>query len=283
MRIVSPHGRALELGAGRTELMGVLNVTPDSFSDGGRYTVLDQALARAEALVAEGAAVLDIGGESTRPGHVKVAPREQLARVLPVLRAVRTRVRVPISIDTTRAEVAEAALAEGADWINDTSALREDPLLAAVVARWRAPIVLMHAFAPPRTGAPTEPKGAACVAAVERGLSDRAAAARAAGIPTECILLDPGIGFGTTAQDAWTLVARAGELRRLGRPLVYGPSRKSFLGAATGRPPAERVFATAAVVTALALAGVALVRVHDVAAMRDATLVATAITTQEQV
>lgn len=277
MRIVSPHGRALELGPGRTELMGVLNVTPDSFSDGGRFVQTSAAVARAEALVAAGAAVLDIGGESTRPGHAKVPAREQLARLLPVLEAVRSRVSVPISIDTTLATVAERTLAAGADWINDTSALAEDPGLAAVVARFRAPIVLMHSFAPARRGDAHESRGRALAREVVARLRERIAFALAAGIAPSAILIDPGIGFGTTAADALDLVACASEFSCLPHPLVVGPSRKSFLGAVTGKPTGERVFATAGAVAALTLGGAALLRVHDVAEMADVVAVASAV------
>ena len=280
MRIVSPHGRTLDLCTGKTELMGVLNVTPDSFSDGGRFATVAIAVAHAESLVAAGAGVLDIGGESTRPGHSKVSASEQLARILPVLRAMRSRVDVPISIDTTRAEVAEATLDAGADWINDTSALGEDPDLARVVARHRAPIVLMHRFEPARSGTGNELRGPALVAEIVARLSERVALARSFGIADEQILLDPGIGFGTTAEDALTLIAHAAEFHCLRKPIVMGPSRKSFLGAVTQKPAAQRLFATAAAVAALALAGVGLIRVHDVAEMRDVTRIADAIAAQ---
>ncbi len=276
-RLESPHGRMLELGGGPTRIMGVLNLTPDSFSDGGKDANAGAAAARGEALVAAGAEVLDLGGESTRPGHTKVTPAEQVRRILPVLTRLRPRVSVPISIDTTRAEVASRCLDAGADWINDTSALQDDPELATVVARSRCPIVLMHQFVPARTGAADEVGGERLLHLIAAHLRARMAAAEHAGITREQILLDPGLGFGTTVKDALTIVAGIRQLAGLGRPLVVGPSRKSFLGAVTAQPVAARAFATAASVTALALAGVELVRVHDVAAMRDVVQVAAAI------
>jgi dihydropteroate synthase len=277
MLLVSPHGRPLELDDGRTRLMGVLNVTPDSFSDGGRFASVEAAVAEGERMAAAGAAVLDLGAESTRPGHAKVPADEQIRRLLPVLERLRPRVACPISIDTTRAAVARRALAAGADWINDTSALAEDRDLAPVVAEARCPVVLMHSFSPPRRGATTESQGEELVAEVISGLRARIAFAVEQGIAEQSILVDPGIGFGTTARDALTLLARVPALRVLGRPLVVGPSRKSFLGALTGKPPATRSYGTAATVAVLALHRVALVRVHDVAEMHDVTLVAGAI------
>lgn len=252
--------------------MGVLNVTPDSFSDGGRFPTVDAAAEHGERLAREGAAIVDVGGESTRPGHVPVPAEEQIARVVPVIAALRARSDVLISIDTTLAAVARAALAAGADLVNDTTAL-SDPELAEVVAAAGCPIVLMHRFTPPRgpddAGDP--------VAAIADALAARVEYAVARGIDRSRILLDPGLGFGTRADDVPRIIARIGELRRLGLPLVVGPSRKSFLGALTGRPVDEREFATAAAVAALALAGIECVRVHDVRSMRDVVLVAEAI------
>jgi dihydropteroate synthase len=252
--------------------MGVLNVTPDSFSDGGSYLDPEAAAARGIALVRAGASVLDIGGESTRPGHTPVAAAEQIRRIVPVLEVLRPRIDVPISIDTTLAAVAAAALAAGADWVNDISALRGDPRMAPLVAEAGCPIVLMHAFVPPRQAGAGDP-----VAAIEAGLRERMAAAHAAGIDPSRILLDPGLGFGTLPQDNVTILARIDRLRGLGRPLVVGPSRKSFLGHLTGKDVSQRLMGTAACVAALALAGVELVRVHDVEALLDVVTVCDAI------
>ncbi|MCC6673188.1 MAG: dihydropteroate synthase [Planctomycetes bacterium] len=277
MRLLSPHGRSLELGRGTTRIMGVLNVTPDSFSDGGRFLSPEQALRHATAMVSAGADLIDVGAESTRPGHRPVEPEEQLARLVPVLEVLRRAVPVPISVDTTRAAVAERALRLGADLVNDTSGLDGDPDLAPLVARWRAPVVLMHRFTPARTGAAGETRGPDLVEELAGRLQGIVARARAAGIAREAIVLDPGIGFGTLPEDNLTILRHLGRLRALGYPLLVGTSRKSFLGALTGRPPAERAFATAATVAMLARDGVEIVRVHDVAEMRDVVRVADAV------
>jgi dihydropteroate synthase len=273
-RLHRPGGPELTLDpAGPSRLMGVLNLTPDSFFPASRLAGADAALARAEQMVAAGADLLDLGAESTRPGHAPVAPAEQLERLLPVLRRLRPRIPVPISIDTTRAAVAAAALDLGADWINDTSALTADPELGPLVARAGCPLVLMHRFAPPRTAA----DGADVVGAIARALAARVAAARAAGVPEAALVLDPGIGFGTRADDAPAILAGVPRLRRLGRPLLCGPSRKSFLQALTGRPVEQRLAGTAAAVACLALAGVEILRVHDVAEMHDVVSVVAAV------
>ncbi len=263
-RLGRPGGPELVLG-GRSRLMGVLNLTPDSFHEGSRLPAAEQALAAATQMVADGADLLDLGAESTRPGYTPVPPAEQLERLLPVLRLLRPRIPVPLSIDTTRAEVAAAALDHGADWINDTSALTEDPELAAVVAAAGCPLVLMHRFPTPREAGPEVD----VVAAVRQRLAARLRAATEAGIAAAKILLDPGIGFGTRAGEVPQLLAGVAELRTLGRPLLFGPSRKSFLAALTGRPVEQRLAGTAAAVACLAMAGVELIRVHDVAAMHD--------------
>lgn len=262
---------------GRTRLMGVLNVTPDSFSDGGRYLDPTAAIAHGLRLVEEGAEILDIGGESTRPGHEPVSAAEQRRRIIPVIRALAGQIPVPISVDTTSAEVAAAALEAGAGWINDTSALRHDPELGAVAAVHGCPLVLMHRFEPARTRDAEPAPGAALVERIATELSRAVDRARAAGVAIEQILLDPGLGFGTAMEDNPYILACLPRLRRLGRPLVVGPSRKSFLGHLTGKGADERVFGTAAAVATIALQGVEVVRVHDVAAMADVIAVADAI------
>lgn len=282
MRIDSPHGRALDLTGGRTRIMGILNVTPDSFSDGGRYLDVEAATRRAREMVAEGAHVLDIGAESTRPGHETVPPDEQLRRILPVLDAVRAEVNVPISVDTTRAAVADAALRAGADWINDTTALTEDPELGPVVADHGCPIVLMHRFSPARTaGDPPSARGTV-MTAITRTLAERMRYAMDCGIDESRILLDPGVGFGTLVEDNLVIHAHIRDLRELGRPLVVGPSRKSFLGHVTGCGVDDRLAATAACVTVLAGQGVEIVRVHDVAEMVSVVLTTQAIQNAKQ-
>lgn len=261
---------------GRPLLMGVLNITPDSFSDGGRFLDPAGALARAEAMVAQGAGLIDIGGESTRPGAVPVAPEEEAARVVPVIRALRAHSDVPISIDTRRAAVAAAALEAGADVVNDVSALA-DPEMAAVVAKAGAGLVLMHMRGTPAT-MQDDPRYADVAAEVATALEARMAVAVAAGVPPERITLDPGIGFGKTQAHNLELIARLPELRRLGRPIVLGVSRKAFLGALLGGvPPDGRAVATAAACVVGLARGASIFRVHDVATVMQALRVGAAI------
>lgn len=257
-------------------LMGVVNATPDSFSDGGRFLGLEAAVAQAERLAGEGADLVDLGGESTRPGAAAVDAAEERRRVVPVIERLRARgFALPISIDTCKAEVARAALEAGADLVNDVTGLR-DPALARVVADARAPVVLMHLRGTPATMA-----GLASyqdlLGEVAAELREALARAVAAGIPEERIILDPGIGFAKTTPQNLELLARVGELRALGRPLLVGPSRKRFIGELTGAPVEARLPGTLAAVTACVLAGVEWVRVHDVAAARQAALVAAAL------
>jgi dihydropteroate synthase len=271
-----PDGRALTVGGPRTRLMGILNVTPDSFFDGGRYDELDAAVAQGRALVDAGADVLDVGGESTRPGHDRVPADEQIRRVTPVIRALAQAVDVPISIDTTLGPVAAAALEAGASWVNDTTAVRQDPGLADVCAAHGCPVVLMHRFDPPRQDA-AAPTGRALVRAVAAALAERVAFAVDRGIDRNRIVLDPGVGFGTLSSDNLAMHAFVDELRALDLPLLFGTSRKSFLGHVTGREVGDRLFATAASQACLALAGVEILRVHDVREMRDVVAIADAI------
>jgi dihydropteroate synthase len=256
--------------------MGVVNATPDSFSDGGRYFEVDTALARAEQLLAEGADVIDVGGESTRPGAPDVPVDEETRRVVPVIRRLRERgCAAPISVDTRKAAVARAALAAGADLVNDVSALA-DPELRALVAERGVPVVLMH-----MRGTPADMARRAVYAdvasEVERELAGALAEAVAAGIREDHVLLDPGIGFAKTAEQSVAVLAALPRLRRLGRPLVVGPSRKSFIEKVAGGAVGERLPGTLAAVAACVLAGVEMVRVHDVGAARQAALVAAAI------
>ena len=256
--------------------MGVLNVTPDSFSDGGRYPGVDAAVARAEAIEADGADLLDIGGESSRPEARPVSLEEELARVLPVVSALAGRVRIPISVDTTKAEVARQALDAGAAVINDISALRGDPGMADVVARSRAGLILMHMQGTPAT-MQDYPAHAAIVEEIGDFLQARVDAAVAAGIDRERIAVDPGIGFGKTGKQSLALMGGLTVLLALGRPIVIGPSRKSFVGAVLERPVHEREWGTAAAVAAGVLQGAHVVRVHSVAQMRDVARMAQAI------
>ncbi len=257
-------------------VVGVLNVTPDSFSDGGRFLDPGAAVDHALRLASEGADLIDVGGESTRPGAPEVPEEEELRRVIPVLsRLARARFPVPVSIDTSSAVVARAALDTGAALVNDVRGLA-DPALARVVAEAGTPVVLMH-----MRGTPRDMRERATyrdvVGEVRAELSAAMARAEGAGVQRERILLDPGIGFAKTAEQSMQVLARLSEFLSLGRPILVGPSRKSFIGAITGAPPDERLAGTLAAVTAAVLSGAAFVRVHDVAASRQAARVAAAL------
>jgi len=257
-------------------VMGILNVTPDSFSDGGRLACVDDAVRAAAALREAGADVVDVGGESTRPDATDVDEGEELRRVVPVVRRVVEEVGVPVSVDTRRSGVAAEALAAGAEIVNDVSALGYDAAMAGVVARSRAGVVLMHMRGTPRTMDAQVCYGDVAVE-VAAELGARRDAACAAGVARECIVLDPGIGFAKTTEQSYQLVNRLETLAALGQPVLVGPSRKRFLGAATGRPVHQRDAATAALCVAALLRGARLFRVHDVAAVREALAVAAAV------
>src|SRR4051794_34805932 len=253
--------------------MGVVNVTPDSFSDGGQFDDPRQAVAHGRRLAAEGAAILDVGGESTRPGADPVPVGEELARVIGVVEGLAGVARV--SIDTMKLDVAEAAVGAGATYVNDVSAFRHDPELAAFVADRGLDCCLMHMLGEPRT-MQRDPRYADVVSDVKAFLEARMAFAVAAGVPEERIQLDPGIGFGKTLEHNLELLARLDELVALGRPLVIGTSRKSFLGKLTGRDVTERVHGTVATCVIALERGASVFRVHDVAAVSDALRVAAA-------
>jgi dihydropteroate synthase len=256
--------------------MGILNVTPDSFSDGGRFEDPARALERAEALVEEGADLIDVGGESTRPGAVPIDLETELARVLPVVRVLRSALDLPISVDTRHAEVARAALDLGVDVINDVSALR-DPSMADLVAETGAGLVLMHMRGVPAT-MQDDPVYQDVAADVAAELDERLSYAIAQGIAPEKIVLDPGIGFGKTHAHNLELIARLSVLGRSGRPVLLGPSRKGFLGTILGGAPAEeRAVATAAACAIGLMNGARIFRVHDVRVVREALAVAEAV------
>ena len=268
--------RTLPLGQ-RTFLMGVLNVTPDSFSDGGLYLDSAAAVARALEIQSAGADILDIGGESTRPGAAAISAEEEVRRVLPVLNKLRGRLTIPISIDTSKAAVAEAAAEAGAEIINDVTALRADPRLAEVARRRKLPLVLMHMRGNPRT-MQLKPFARDVIRDVASALKKAITTARRAGVAKSQIILDPGFGFGKSYHQNFELLARLPELARLDYPLLVGTSRKSFLGRALGSAPeSERIWGTAATVAASILGGAHLVRVHDVAEMVRIARVADAI------
>jgi len=263
-------------GAPGPYVVGVLNVTPDSFSDGGRF--LDPAAAAEHALrvAAEGADILDVGGESTRPGAPPVSAEEEIARVVPVLERLQaTGFPLPVSVDTSKPEVARRALAAGAAMVNDVRGL-SDPALAELVAEAGVPVVVMHMRGTPRDMQSKAAYGDV-VGEVRRELAEAVERAERRGVDRRRILVDPGIGFAKTAEQSLEILGRLAELHELGRPLFVGPSRKSFLAAATGAPVGERLPATLAAVTAAVLAGAAFVRVHDVAPARQAARLARAL------
>lgn len=265
------HGRFLELGP-RAVIMGVLNVTPDSFSDGGRYARVEAALAQARRMAGEGAAIIDVGGESTRPGGAAVDAAEEQRRILPVIEALAAEGEALVSVDTYRAETARLAVAAGAHIVNDVWGLQREPEIARVAAETGAGLVIMH------TGRDRE-KRADPIADQIAFLSASLAIAREAGVEEGRIVLDPGFGFAKeTADENLDLMARLGELHALGRPLFVGASRKRFIGAVTGREPADaRDPGTAATSVVMRLQGAAAFRVHDVAMNADALAVADAM------
>jgi dihydropteroate synthase len=262
-------GRRSFVWGERTYVMGIINVTPDSFSGDGLAGDLAAIGAQAKRFAAEGADILDVGGESTRPGHAPVSVAEELARVVPAVEAVRAAVELPISVDTQKAVVARAALAAGADCLNDIWGLRADPEMAAVAAEFGVPVIAMHNQPGTEYG-----EIMADIAVALRASLDLAARA---GIPPERVILDPGIGFGKTWEQNLVVLRRLGELRALGRPLLLGVSRKSFLGRLLGTPERDRLEGTAASIALGIERGADLVRVHDVGAMSRVARVADAI------
>lgn len=255
--------------------MGVLNVTPDSFSDGGRYNEPAAAVERALEMVEQGAGIIDVGGESTRPGSEGVPEDEEIRRVVPVVAALAERLPVPVSIDTNKAAVMRAAVAAGATLINDISALRQPGALEAA-AQADTAVCLMHMLGEPRT-MQVDPRYDDVVREVRAFLVERVAACEAAGIARERLILDPGIGFGKRLEHNLALLAGLPQLAALGLPVLIGVSRKSMFGALLGRPVDQRVAGSVAVAAASVLAGAAIVRAHDVAATFDAIRVAAAL------
>jgi dihydropteroate synthase len=266
-----PMGR-LDFSAGCV-VMGVLNITPDSFSDGGQFFDTDRAVERGLRMAADGAAIIDVGGESTRPGSAPVSDKEQIERVVPVIKALCKKIDVPISIDTYKLEVAKAALEAGAGMINNITAL-SDERMAELAAKRDVPIVLMHMQGMPAT-MQIEPKYEDVVGEVLQFLLERAERAEDAGIDRKKIFIDPGIGFGKTLEHNLMLLRNIDKFVAAGYRVLVGTSRKSFIGELTGREkPSERIFGTAATVALCAAAGVSIVRVHDVAEMVDVIKVA---------
>jgi len=267
--------RVLDLGA-RPHIMGILNVTPDSFSDGAAFLDTDRAVARALAMEAEGADIIDIGGESTRPNAPAVDKREELRRVLPVVERLAGRLRIPVSIDTYKSAVAAEALRAGAEIVNDISGCGFDPRMADVAASAKAGLVLMHT-----RGRPTEMQNdtiyRSLIPEIIDYLADRISHAESSGVERDRIAVDPGIGFAKDLRGNLEILRRLNEFAMLGRPVLVGASRKGFIGAVLGREVGDRLFGTAATVALAVAGGASILRVHDVREMRDVALMAHAV------
>lgn len=261
----------------QTYLMGVLNITPDSFSDGGDYNNLEAAFQRASALVQAGADILDVGGQSTRPGAKQISPEAELERVIPIIQRIRKHLNVPISVDTTRAEIAQQAMWAGADWVNDISGGTFDAAMLTTVAELEVPIILMHIRGTPETMQQlTEYED--LVADIIAVLRERIAAAEQAGIARSRLLIDPGIGFGKTAEQNLELLRQLDQFQSLGVPILVGTSRKSFIGKILNQDdPKQRVWGTASTCCAAIAKGADLLRVHDLPQMWEVSRVADAI------
>ncbi|MBD2194489.1 dihydropteroate synthase [Calothrix anomala FACHB-343] len=270
------RGRCFQWGQ-QTYLMGVLNVTPDSFSDGGEFNNLHGAVAQAKALVAAGADIIDVGGQSTRPGAEQITLEEELQRVLPVVQALRSEIDLPVSVDTTRAEVAKASVAIGADLINDISGGTFDPQMLPTVANLGVPIVLMHIRGNPQN-MQQQTDYQDLMAEIYNFLAQQITAATAVGIDQQKIIIDPGIGFAKNYEQNLEIFRRLQSLKTLKCPILVGPSRKSFIGRILNQPDAKaRVWGTAAACCAAIFHGADILRVHDVKEMRDVLLVTDAI------
>jgi dihydropteroate synthase len=262
VHITCPSGSVIE--ASHPVVMGILNVTPDSFSDGGSFTSVDQAVKRAIEIIDEGASIIDIGGESSRPGAEPVSVDEEIRRIAPVIERVRMQSQVPISIDTCKAQVARAALDAGADIINDISALRFDSEMAALAASTKAPVILMHMLGTPRT-MQENPTYVDVVREINEFFVERVAFAVSQGVARDKLILDPGIGFGKRPIDNVTILSRLKEFHRHNLPLLVGASRKSFIGVLdSGAPVDDRLGGSIAAAVWAAINGARIIRVHDV-------------------
>lgn len=260
------NGKTLFLGA-KTCIMGIVNLTPDSFYDGGRLSTVDEAVAFAVKLANDGADILDLGGQSTRPGAEPIGTENELARLLPVLKAVRKQTNAWISIDTYRSEVARICLEEGADMVNDVSSFREDPQMASVVAAAKAPVVLMH-FLKSIHPMPAKPQYENLLEDILNFFRESFRIAESHGISSDNIVVDPGIGFGKNMEHSLLIMKQLYFLSALGRPILVGPSRKSFIAKLTGLDAENRLEGTAAAVAMCLMKGAHIIRVHDVAFFR---------------
>lgn len=260
--------------ASRTYIMGILNITPDSFSDGGKYYYPDDAIKRAEQMVEEGVDFIDIGGESTRPGSEPISVEEEIQRVVPVIKALTNRIKVPISIDTYKSQVAEAALDSGASIVNDISGMTFDQNMMHLVSKYNATVILMHIKGTPKN-MQNNPEYKNLISEITEFLEGRANSAKQTGIRQ--IIIDPGIGFGKKFEHNIQIICNLKSFVSLGYPVLVGPSRKSFIGTILNLPPADRLEGTAAAVTASILNGANIVRVHDVKEMKRVALVADAL------
>jgi dihydropteroate synthase len=276
MSLAPMHIGGVTFDFSRPYIVGILNVTPDSFSDGGAFFDAEKALKRGLAMVGEGADMIDVGGESTRPGSMSVDADEEKRRVVPVIGMLRQNAGIPISVDTTKAEVAEAALAEGANVINDVSGLRFDPELAAVAAQASVPLILMHSRKTP-SNMQEDIRYDDFYGDVAAELQASMAEAARRGVDESNVILDPGIGFAKTIEHNLMVLSNLGFLARLGRPVMVGPSRKSFIGKVTGADVNDRMGGTAAAVAAAVMAGANFLRVHDVGIMKQTARIAFSI------
>lgn len=265
---------------GKAYLMGILNVTPDSFSDGGQFISLDHAIAHGHELARNGAHIIDVGGESTRPGHLPVSTEEEIRRVVPVIRELSRQISVPISVDTSKAAVAEAAIRAGASIINDVSAGENDPDgMIAVIKNYRVGTILMHSQPLPPDAQRGDQTAHAIAAYFQQRLDSFCTAT---GLDKVFFMLDPGIGFRKDLAQNLAVIKHLGDFRAMGCPVLMGPSRKSFLGRITGHDnPQDRIWATAAAAAACVVLGADVIRVHDLCEMRDVLLVAQAIATAD--
>ncbi len=273
--ILEWNGHRLDLFR-RTHIMGILNVTPDSFSDGGLYLNTERAAERALEMEREGADIIDIGGESTRPGALPLSQEEEISRVIPLIERLKSRLRIPISIDTYKARVADGAIQAGASIINDISGLRSDPDMAAVAAEYDVPVVIVHIKGTPRN-MQINPVYHDLIGDILDFLKDGISIALKAGVDKDSIIIDPGIGFGKTFEHNLEIINRLDEFKSLGMPVLFGPSRKSFIGKILDLPAEDRLEGTAAAVAIGIMRGANIVRVHDIRSMVRVTRVADAI------